>query len=105
MLGLRAMAHRSLLDRLGLHRRELRAWAYYDVANSAFMTTVVLVFPLYFVRVPAAGLPGDIARSRFAFATSIAVTLVGLLGPLLGALADSRGSKKAFLGAFLALGA
>jgi len=94
-----------MLERLGLDRRELRAWAYYDVANSAFMTTVLMVFPVYFVRVPASGLVAEVARSRFALATSLAVVLVGLLGPLLGALADYRGSKKAFLGAFLALGA
>jgi UMF1 family MFS transporter len=95
----------SWLDRLGLHRRELRAWAYYDVANSAFMTTVLMIFPVYFVRVPAAELADVTARSRFAFATSLAVALVGILGPLLGAVADYRGRKKAFLAAFLALGA
>jgi MFS transporter, UMF1 family len=94
-----------MLEKLGLDRRELRAWAYYDVANSAFMTTVLMIFPVYFVRVPASALAADVARSRFAFATSLAVVLVGLLGPLLGALADYRGNKKAFLGAFLALGA
>ncbi len=99
------MAYTSLLHRLGLHRRELRAWAYYDVANSAFMTTVLMIFPVYFVRVPAASLAPELARSRFAFATSLAVVLVGLLGPFLGAVADLRGSKKAFLGGFLALGA
>ncbi len=39
----------SLLNRLGLHRPELRAWAMYDWANSAFMTVVVTaVFPNYF---------------------------------------------------------
>ena len=94
-----------LLESLGLQRRELRAWAYYDVANSAFMTTVLMIFPLFFTRVPGVGLPAEIARSRFAFATSISVVLVGLLGPFLGAVADYRGSKKAFLAAFLALGA
>jgi UMF1 family MFS transporter len=36
----------------GLQRRELRAWAMYDWANSAFMTTVITaVFPIYFQRV------------------------------------------------------
>src|SRR5512134_2061817 len=93
-----------MLERLGLHRRELRAWACYDVANSAFMTTVLMIFPLFFTRVPAAGLAPEIARARFAFATSLAVVLVGLLGPFLGAVADFKGSKKAFLAAFLALG-
>ena len=33
----------AFLDRLGLHRPELRAWAMYDWANSAFQTTVITV--------------------------------------------------------------
>jgi MFS transporter, UMF1 family len=99
------MSARPLLDRLGLHRPELRAWALYDVANSAWMTTVLQIFPLFFVPVAvAAGLTEPEARARFAFATSLSVILVGLTGPLLGAIADYRGSKKAFLAAFLAAG-
>ena len=65
------MAYTSWLDRLGLHRRELRAWALYDVANSAFMTTMLRFFPVFFVRFAAAGLAADVARSRFAFGTSM----------------------------------
>jgi UMF1 family MFS transporter len=100
------MPPRTFLDRLGLHRRELRAWALYDVANSAWMTTVMTaVFPLFFVKVAASGLAPEVARSRLMFASALSVILVGLLGPLLGAIADYRGSKKLFLGAFLALGA
>ena len=46
------------LYRLGLHRPELRAWALYDWANSAFATTVMgaLIGP-YFKAVPAGHLP------------------------------------------------
>jgi UMF1 family MFS transporter len=66
---------------------------------------MTVVFPLFFVKVAAAGLPPEVARSRLAFASSLSVVLVGLLGPLLGAIADYRGRKKLFLGAFLALGA
>ncbi len=95
---------RTWLDRLGLHRPELRAWALYDWANSVFMTTVLQVFPLFFVSYAAKGLPAHVARSRFAIATSIAVVLVGLAGPYLGALADVRAAKKRFLAAFLVLG-
>ena len=36
--------------RLGLHRPELRAWALYDWANSALVTIVTAVFPIYFPR-------------------------------------------------------
>jgi len=100
------MAYTSWLDRLGLHRRELRAWALYDVANSAWMTTILQMFPVgFFYPYAASGLPADAAESRFAFGTAIAIFAVGLLGPWLGTLADLKGRKKAFLGAFLALGA
>ncbi len=100
------MAYTSLLDRLGLHRRELRAWALYDVANSAWMTTVMTaVFPPFFiVLATGAGLSQAEAGSRFAFASSLSVILVGLSGPILGAMADLRGRKKAFLAAFVAVG-
>ena len=100
------MAKRSFLDRLGLHRPELRAWALYDVANSAWMTTVIQVFQIYIVVVGVAGgLTEPQARARYAFATSLAIILTGLTAPLLGAIADYRGSKKTFLGVFLGVGA
>ena len=38
-------ATRSWLSGIGLHRPELRAWAWYDWANSAFMTTIVAAVP------------------------------------------------------------
>jgi MFS transporter, UMF1 family len=99
-----APAPRGFLERLALHRPELRAWASYDWANSVFMTTVLQVFPIYFVSVAAAGLPRAQATQRFAFATSAAVTLVALLAPVLGALADHAGIKKKLLGGFMLLG-
>jgi UMF1 family MFS transporter len=94
----------SWLEKLGLHRPELRAWALYDWANSVFMTTVLQVFPLFFFDVAAVGLPHDLASSRFAYATAIGVVVVGLVGPFLGAIADYRGNKKGMLAAFLAVG-
>ena len=95
---------RSFLARLGLDRPELRAWAMYDWANSAFMATVLQVFPVFFVRTAAADLAPEVARARFAFFTSAAVIIVGLVGPLLGAIADHKGNKKGFLATFLAVG-
>jgi UMF1 family MFS transporter len=94
-----------ILQRLGLHRPELRAWAMYDWANSAFQTTIITaVFPLFFSDVAAAGLPPAVATARFAWATTIAVAVIAVLGPILGAIADYRGAKKAMLGAFMAVG-
>jgi UMF1 family MFS transporter len=95
---------RSALERLGLHRPDLRAWALYDWANSVFMTTIIQVFPLFFFDVAAAGLPHDVASSRFAYATALGVVVVGFVGPYLGAIADYRGDKKGMLAVFLALG-
>ena len=79
----------NLLERLGLHRPELRAWALYDWANSAFMVTVVTaVFPIYFSSVAAADLPPAEATALFGLTTTVALTFVALLAPVLGALAD-----------------
>jgi MFS transporter, UMF1 family len=89
-----------------LDRPELRAWAMYDWANSAFWTTVIAaVFPNYFSEVIASGLPPGEATRRFALATAAAVGLVALLAPVLGALADYSAAKKRLLGSFMLLGA
>ena len=96
----------SLLDRLGLGRRELRAWAMYDWANSAFQTTIIAaVFPIYFQKVAAAGQPEAVAMSRFAWATTIAILIVAIVAPLLGAIADYTAIKKRLLAVFVAIGA
>jgi MFS transporter, UMF1 family len=93
------------LDRIGLGRPALRAWALYDWANSAFVTTVIAaVFPIYFSSVAAADLPPPIATARFALATTVALTLIAVAAPILGTLADYAAVKKKMLGAFLGLG-
>jgi UMF1 family MFS transporter len=95
----------SLLERLGLHRPELRAWALYDWANSAFWTTIIAaVFPIYFARVAASELPPAVATARFAAATTFAMVLIALLSPILGAMADYAGLKMKMLGGFIGLG-
>src|SRR5258705_9428908 len=95
----------SLLDRLGLNRPELRAWAMYDWANSAFQSTVITaVFPPFFSAVAAAGLPPAVATARFAWATTIAVTITAVVGPILGAVADYRAIKKKMLAVFVGIG-
>jgi UMF1 family MFS transporter len=93
------------LARFGLDRPELRAWALYDWANSAFMTTVVAaVFPIYYAKIAADGLTDATATFRFGVATTIALTCVALFSPPLGALADAAGSRKRLLTLFTAIG-
>ena len=77
----------------------------YDWANSAFVTTIVAaVFPIYFSSVAGANLDPDVAAFRFAAATTIALAVVAVLAPILGAVADFAGIKKKMLGSFLGLG-
>jgi UMF1 family MFS transporter len=94
-----------LLERLGLHRPELRAWALYDWANSAFVLGIqTTIFPLYFVDVLSSDVAADPANERFGWATTCALAITALMAPVLGAIADYAGVKKRFLAMFLSLG-
>ncbi len=79
----------------------------YDWANSAYQCTVITaVFPVYFAKTVAAGTlaPAE-ATERLATATTIALTIVALLGPVLGAIADFAAQKKRMLAFSVAIGA
>lgn len=94
-----------LLERLCLHRPELRAWALYDWANSGLVTVIITaVFPIYFVSVAGAELEPEVATSRFALISALSLFAAALLAPLLGALADARAAKKRYLAVFMAVG-
>jgi UMF1 family MFS transporter len=93
------------LRALGLHRPELRAWAAYDWANSAFAVMAAATFPVFYARVAAAGLPPHVATSRFAFTASAALAVVAVALPVLGAAADVLAVRKRLLAAFVAVGA
>src|SRR5262245_18673943 len=96
---------KNLLARLGLQRPEIRAWAMYDWANSAFATTIITaVFPVYFTSVAGADLPPGEATRLLARTTTISLTVTALLAPVLGAIADYAPLKKRLLGVFMALG-
>ena len=77
----------------------------YDWANSAFQSTIITaVFPDFFASVAAADLPPAIATQRYAWATTIAVAIIAIIGPVLGAIADARAMKKRMLAAFMGIG-
>jgi UMF1 family MFS transporter len=95
----------SLLDRVGLGRPELRAWAMYDWASSAVWTTIIVaVFPIYFVKVAGAGVAESGATQRLATVNSVALLVVALLSPILGAISDYRATKKPLLALFMVIG-
>ncbi|GJG86206.1 MFS transporter [Gemmatimonadetes bacterium T265] len=95
-----------LLARLGLRTPALRAWALYDVGVAGvFIIVVTAVFPIYFARVAAAGLPPGVASARFSLGSAAALLLAVVLSPLLGAVADARPLKKRVLAVSMAVGA
>ena len=100
------LSFKALLERLGLHRRELRAWAMYDWANSAFVLIVVTaVFPIFYKNVTAAGFPVEKATEYYGWTTTAVLLLVALLAPMAGAIADFLGWRKRFLTIAVFLGA
>lgn len=73
------------------------AWSFYDFANSPFSTSIMsVIFNVYFAKVVAEHSPlyGD---TLWGILVSISTLLAGLLGPISGAMADRRGSKKSYL--------
>jgi UMF1 family MFS transporter len=77
----------------------------YDWAASAMQTTImVAVFPIYFVKVAGAGLPESGATQRLATVNSLALVIIAVVSPILGAVSDYRGNKKRFTAFFMALG-
>ena len=85
------------MDKRSWLNREVFGWAMFDFANQAF-TLVILttMFHIYFVNYIVVG---DEAKGRMLWATSgiIALTVVTLISPLVGALADFSGAKKRLL--------
>ena len=85
--------------------RKILGWALYDWANSAFATTVLAgFFPILFKEYWNAGVDAATSTARLGEASSLASLIVALLAPLLGAIADRAGRRKAGLFAFTALG-
>ena len=88
------------------HRRAAQwAWGLTSWANHAFLTTVVVgLFPIFFDRYWAAGLPGPTSTFYLGLTNSSAAFAVMLLAPTLGALADRRAQKRRWFGLFTLVG-
>lgn len=100
------MTRPGLLARMGLDRPELRAWAMYDWAISGYQTIVMTaVFPIFFAKVPAALLAPTEATARYADLNTLYLTIVALLSPVLGAMADYLGIARRMVLVFMLLGA
>src|SRR5690349_12309049 len=97
---------RPLLESLGLHRPELRAWAMYDWATSAMQAVIMTaVFPIFFANVArTAGREGAAATQAWANINTWTLAAIALASPLLGAIADRAPVKKRGLTFFMLVG-
>ena len=67
----------------------------YDVGNSAFTMMVSTIFPIYFNYLAEnAGISDVDYLAYWGYATSICTLIVAILGPTLGAIADTKNFKK-----------
>lgn len=90
-----------LLRRRRATRGERWAWYLYDFGNSAYAAVVTLaVYSAYFKQQVVGGAEGS---RLWGISVGIAMLVVALLSPLLGALADFSASKKRFLLVFTSL--
>lgn len=81
------------------------SWALYDWANSAYATVILAgFFPLFFKQYWSDA--ANVSQSTFqlGLTNSIASTIIVILAPVLGAIADAGNSKKRLLLMFAALG-
>ncbi|MEL7024460.1 MAG: MFS transporter [Pseudomonadota bacterium] len=87
-----------------LKNKSVLGWALYDWANSAFTLCVVTTFfPIFFRRYHSQGLESAEITSNLSFGVATASLGVALLAPVLGAIADTGGTRKRFLLSFTML--
>jgi len=83
--------------------REEKSWIMYDWANSVYATIMMAaIFPIFFTGVAnGAGQSGDY---WWGIGTSIAMIIVAVLAPIIGALSDFAGYRKKLFIIFFAIG-
>lgn len=87
------------------YKKIINSWAMYDWANSAFATTIMAaVLPIYYSAIASPAISKTQATSYWGYTNSLALLLIALLSPILGAMADYRGHKKRFLTIFALIG-
>ncbi len=82
-----------------------KSWILYDVGNSAFILLISTIIPIYFKNIASLdGVASANSTAYWGYAMSISTLIVAILGPILGALADTKGFKKPLFSLFLMLG-
>ena len=87
------------------HKKIIRSWMMYDWANSAFATTIMAaVLPEFYSSVAGSTLDRTTATSYWGYSNTIAMLIIAVTAPILGAIGDHSAAKKRFLGGFAFVG-
>lgn len=82
-----------------------KQWILYDVGNSAFVMVIATIVPLYFNYLAEQGGLSSVDYLAFwGYGVSAATLVVALIGPALGAIADTKGYKGKIFAALVLLG-
>lgn len=82
-----------------------KSWILYDVANSAYVLMATALIPIFYgIIATNAGMSDTMQVTVFGTMLSVAALVVGLLNPILGAIADNKGMRKKMFMFFLAVG-
>ena len=77
-------------------RRPLTAWIAYDIGAHGYTLLISgVAYPIYFASYVAAGRPNT--DLLWSIALGLPLLAAGILGPWIGALADSTGRRRALL--------
>jgi len=86
-----------------MNRKQVGAWALFDLANSVYPAVIVsVVFQVYYIDT-VVGNVGSIGDLWWGRAVSLSALIVAISSPLLGAIADRAGMRKRFMAFFVAM--
>jgi len=95
-------------------KRTIRAWTFYDWANSVYPLVITsAIFPIFYENVTESDLGGKVgifgmtlsSSELYSYTISLSFLLVSLVSPALSGIADYAGKKKRFMQIFCYLGA
>lgn len=80
-------------------------WILYDVGNSAFVLLIATILPIYFnYLADMEKIEPSVYLAYWGYAISVSTLIVAVLGPTLGAIADTKNFKKRLYSAALVIG-
>ena len=87
-------------------KKDIRAWAFYDWANSVYSLVIsTAIFPIYYESIASqAEAPKFDDTAIYSYSLSLSFLIVAILSPVLSGIADYTGNKKKFMKFFCYMG-